>query len=153
MNASQVYRDLSCRGTSCPRCGGYGQRDARTPFRNAVVNFIRSQMMLLKTLVSIALAISVANVATAQTFKERATCKLTNTAANKTLYEGPCKVTQSMSGNNTIFSVKMDKSEPFMFAGVRGQKNWMHGPEETQFTDLPNGGIFRWSNFALVVAE
>jgi hypothetical protein len=40
-----------------------------------------------------------------------------------------------------------------MFAGVRGQKNWMHGPEDTQFTDLPNGGIFRWGDFALVVAE
>jgi hypothetical protein len=109
--------------------------------------------MFLKTLVSIALAISVANGATAQTFKERATCKLTNTAANKTIYEGPCRVTQSMSGDNTIFSVKMGDGEPFMFAGVRGQKKWMHGPEETQFTDAPNGGIFRWSNFVLVVAE
>ncbi len=109
--------------------------------------------MVLKALVGIALVVSVANVATAQTFRETATCKLTNTAANKTLYEGPCRVTQSMSGNNTIFSVKMGDSEPFMFAGVRGQKNWMHGPDETQFTDLPNGGIFRWSNFALVVAE
>jgi len=153
MKAGHDDHDPNCRGTRCPRCGGCGQRETPTPFLNAIVNFKRSQLMLLKTLVSIALAISFANVASAQTFKERATCKLTNTGANKTLYEGPCKVTQSMSGNNTIFSVKMGKSEPFMFAGVRGQKNWMHGPEETQFTDLPNGGIFRWSNFALVVAE
>ena len=109
--------------------------------------------MLLKTLVTFALAISFANTAVAQTFKEKATCKLTNTAADKAVYEGPCVVTQSMSGSNTIFSVKMGDTEPFLFAGVRGQKNWMHGPEETQFTDLPNGGIFRWSNFALVVAE
>ena len=109
--------------------------------------------MLMKTLACVALAASFTTAATAQSFKERATCKLTNTAADKGLYEGPCMVTQSMSGNNTVFSIKMGKSEPFMFAGVRGQKNWMHGAEETQFTDLPNGGIFRWSNFALVVAE
>jgi hypothetical protein len=94
-----------------------------------------------------------AGVAVAQTFKETATCKLTNTAAAKTLYEGSCKVKQSMSGSNTVFSVKMGDSEPFMFAGVRGQKDWMHGAEKTQFTDLPNGGIFRWSTFALVIAE
>ena len=109
--------------------------------------------MYAKTLLAASLALSLASVATAQTFRETATCKLTNTAANRTLYEGSCKVKQSMSGNNTIFSIKMGDSEPFMFAGVRGQKKWMHGPDETQFTDLPNGGIFRWSTFALVVAE
>ena len=47
----------------------------------------------------------------------------------------------------------MGNSEPFLFAGQRGQPNWMHGAEEVQFTDLPNGGIFHWSTFALVVAE
>jgi hypothetical protein len=109
--------------------------------------------MFLKALAGIALVLSLANVASAQTVQERATCKLTNTAANKTIYEGTCKVTQSMSGANTIFSVKMGDAEPFMFAGVRGQRNWMHGPEATQFTDAPNGGIFRWGDFALVVAE
>ncbi|EGV17615.1 hypothetical protein [Thiocapsa marina] len=40
-----------------------------------------------------------------------------------------------------------------MFAGVRGQTNWMHGPDEVQFTDLTNCGIFRWSTFALAIAE
>jgi hypothetical protein len=109
--------------------------------------------MILKMLTGAVLAISLANLATAQTLRETATCKLTNTAASKTLYEGSCRVKQSMSGNNTIFSIKMGDAEPYMFAGVRGQKNWMHGAEDTQFTDLPNGGIFRWSTFALVVAE
>lgn len=109
--------------------------------------------MFPKALAGIALAVFLANVAMAQTFRERATCKLTNTSANKALYEGRCTVTQSMSGANTVFSIKMGSAEPFMFAGVRGQKNWMHGPVETQFTDLPNGGIFRWGDFALVVAE
>jgi hypothetical protein len=104
--------------------------------------------------VAVLLSAVLGGQAVAQTLKESATCKLTNTAASKSLYEGPCKVTQSMSGNNTIFSVKMGhQAEPFMFAGVRGQKDWMHGPEKAQFTDLPNGGIFRWSTFALVVAE
>jgi len=44
-------------------------------------------------------------------------------------------------------------AEPFAFARVRGEKTWMHGPEQVQFTDLPNGGMFRWSHVALVVAE
>jgi hypothetical protein len=36
--------------------------------------------MFLKTLIGVAVAVSLAGVASAQTFKERATCKLTNTA-------------------------------------------------------------------------
>ena len=87
-----------------------------------------------------------AGVAVAQTFSERATCKLTNTQANKTLYEGGCKVTQSMSGKNTIFSVKMGSGEPFMFAGVRGEKldarprrNPVH--RSPQWRDFPLVGL------------
>jgi hypothetical protein len=110
-------------------------------------------MKVMKVLVGVALAMSFASGASAQNLAETATCKLTNTAHSATLYEGSCTVTQSMSGSNTIFSVKMGDAEPFMFAGVRGQTNWMHGPDETQFTDLPNGGIFRWSTFALAIAE
>jgi hypothetical protein len=52
-----------------------------------------------------------------------------------------------------VISIKMGSGEPFMFAGVRGQSNWSKGPDEVQFTDAPGGGIFRWSTFALVVAE
>lgn len=40
-----------------------------------------------------------------------------------------------------------------MFAGVKGQLNWMIGPDRVHFADLPNGGIFHWKTFALVVAE
>lgn len=110
--------------------------------------------MVLKAFVGVAVAMAFASSASAQSFSARATCKLTNTAAQVALYQGPCVVTESKgSGNNTIFSVKMGNTEPFLFAGVKGQKDWMHGPEKTQFTDLPGGGIFRWSNFALVVAE
>ncbi|MBK9986837.1 MAG: hypothetical protein IPP21_07725 [Betaproteobacteria bacterium] len=110
-----------------------------------------------KSAIAAALLLSAAlgGQAVAQTFKETATCKLTNTAASKTLYEGSCVVKQSKSeySNNTIFSIRMGNTEPFMFAGVRGQKEWMHGADQVQFTDLPKGGIFRWSTFALVVAE
>ena len=106
------------------------------------------------TFLAAAVAVSLVGVAGAQTFRETATCKLTNTAVNKSLYEGPCTVKQSQGGgNNTVLTVQMGTGEPFKFAGVRGQRTWMHGPEEVQFTDLPNGGIFRWSTFALVVAE
>lgn len=110
-------------------------------------------MKLMKVFIGVAFAISFASSASAQSFRETATCKLTNTAASKTLYEGSCKVKQSMNGDTTVFKIKMGDSEPFLFAGRRGDKTWMHGPDKVQFTDLPNGGIFRWSNFALVVAE
>jgi hypothetical protein len=65
-------------------------------------------------------------------------------ADSNTLYEGSCKVTESKSGGNT---------EPLIFAGIRGEKSWMTGPNDVVFSDLPNGGIFKWSTFALVVAE
>ena len=110
--------------------------------------------MLLKSLVGVAVAVSFAGSASAQSFSARATCKLTNTAAQVALYEGPCTVTQAAGyGNSTVFSVKLGNTEPFLFAGVKGQKDWMHGPEKVQFTDGAGGGIFRWSNFVLVVAE
>jgi hypothetical protein len=99
------------------------------------------------------LVVVAASPSLAQSISEKATCKLTNTEANKTLYEGACKVTQSQSGANTIFKVKMGSAEPYLFAGQRGNTNWMRGPERVQFTDLPNGAIFRWGSFALVIAE
>lgn len=52
----------------------------------------------------LALAVSPAQ---AQSVTAAATCKLTNTAVSKTLYEGICKVKQSQSGANTIFSITM----------------------------------------------
>lgn len=88
-----------------------------------------------------------------QSVTAAATCKLTNTAVSKTLYEGIFKVKQSQSGANTIFSITMQGGEPFLFAGQRGNPTWMHGPEQVQFTDLPTGGIFSWGSFALVVAQ
>lgn len=111
--------------------------------------------MFKRTLTGLAFGVVLASGAFAQSFSENATCKLTNTAKNAALYEGACTVTQSQSdySDNTIFSIQMGNSEPFLFAGQRGQPNWMHGAEEVQFTDLPNGGIFHWSTFALVVAE
>ena len=109
--------------------------------------------MFIKTLTTLTLGLLLTGGAFAQSFTGAATCKLTNTAENVALYEGACTVTQSESGANTIFDVKMGDSAPFLFAGKRGQTNWMHGPEEVEFTDLPNGGIFRWSNFALAIAQ
>ncbi len=83
---------------------------------------------------------------------ETATCKLTNVAAGKTLYSGKCRVTQEETKYNTVFTIKMGSAEPFKFAGKRGSSEW-YGTEPTHFTDLPNGGIFKWGDFALVVAE
>jgi hypothetical protein len=109
--------------------------------------------MLKTTLTALTLGSLIVSGAFAQSFSESATCKLTNTAENVTLYEGSCRVTQSQSGNNTVFEVKMGDSEPFLFAGQRGQTNWQHGPEAVQFMDVTGGGIFRWGTFALAIAE
>lgn len=106
-----------------------------------------------KWIAGILLAVAATSAANAQSFSASATCKLTNTEVDVALYEGPCTATQSESGANTIFAIKMGNSEPFLFAGVRGNPTWMHGPERVHFTDLPNGGIFHWDTFALVVAE
>lgn len=110
-------------------------------------------MRFIKVFVGFALAISCATTANAQEAKETATCKLTNIAVLKTLYEGSCEVTQSTNGNKTTFSVKMGDTDPFVFTGVRGEKKWMSGSDEVDFMDEPNGGIFRWSTFVLAVAE
>ncbi|MBL8438591.1 MAG: hypothetical protein JNM61_10370 [Zoogloeaceae bacterium] len=133
-------------------CGPEAGRDVETQSQT-FFHRKESCMNFKQMVVGVSVALVFAGGAQAQTFKETATCKLTNTEVDKTLYEGTCKVKQSMSGDNTIFSVKMGHAEPFLFAGKRGSADWMHGPEHVRFTDLPTGGIFKWSHFALVVAE
>lgn len=110
--------------------------------------------MIYRVITGIAAALILGSAASAQTFTGSATCKLTNTAVNASLYEGPCTVQQSEGyGGSTVFAVQMGNTQPFMFAGNRGQDDWQHGPDKVQFIDLPNGGIFHWSTYALVVAE
>jgi hypothetical protein len=88
------------------------------------------------------------------TASEQAVCKLTNTAADRTLFDGDCSVTQKPGyAGSTIFEVHMGQGQAFLFAGKRGDPNWMHGAEKVHFTDLPNGAIFHWGTFALVVRE
>ena len=109
--------------------------------------------MLSKVLFGIAMAVAIGYSASAQSITGSATCKLTNTAEDVAVFEGPCTVTQSETEYSTIFEVKMGSAESFLFAGQKGETDWMHGPEKVHFTDLPNGGIFHWSTFALVVAQ
>ena len=52
-----------------------------------------------------------------------------------------------------IYTVELGASEPFKFATSDCGKTWLHGPEDAQFRDLGKGAIFKWSDFALVVAE
>ncbi len=108
---------------------------------------------MIYTKLLIGAAAAVMFTTSAMAISETATCKLTNVAAGKALYEGKCRVTQEETKYNTVFTIKMGSAEPFLFAGKRGSTAWMHGAEETHFTDLPNGGIFKWGDFALVVAE
>lgn len=81
------------------------------------------------------------------------TCKLTNTAAHAVLFDGDCSVTQTLRANGrSVFEIELGEGAPFVFAGIEGETNWMHGAEQVHFTDLPNGGIFHWSTFAQVIA-
>jgi hypothetical protein len=149
----QLCVDANYRG-SCITLGPGEYRSLRAMNMNDRISSVRDLGSMPSGGTAAQLPGSFVGVAGAQTFRETATCKLTNTEVNKTLHEGPCSVKQAPgSGNITVFTIQMGSAEPFKFAGVRGQRNWMHGAEEAQFTDLPNGGIFRWSTFALVVAE
>ena len=102
---------------------------------------------------AVAITLSSAVSAAGITVGESATCKLTNVAKNVAIYEGKCHVTEEIRGNSIIYTIDVGASEPFKFASGDGGKNWLHGPEDVQFTDLGKGGIFKWSDFALVVAE
>jgi hypothetical protein len=109
--------------------------------------------MSTKRFIAFVLPLMVAASASAQTVTEKATCKLTNTAANKSIYEGPCEVKQTtQSSGTTVVSVKLADAEPFLFAGRLGQPTWQHGGEQTHVSYGVDGGIFKWSTFALVVA-
>ena len=102
---------------------------------------------------AVAITLSSAVSAGGITAGESATCKLTNVAKNVAIYEGKCHVTEELRGNSIIYTIDLGASEPFKFASGDGGKTWLHGPEDVQFTDLGKGGIFKWSDFALSVAE
>jgi hypothetical protein len=112
---------------------------------------MRAYKIFIGTAVAIAFSstVSAAGLAVSET----ATCKLTNVAKEVAIYEGKCRVTEKVHGNSMIYTIDMGGSEPFKFATADGGKTWLHGPEDVQFRDLGKGGIFKWSDFALVVAE
>jgi len=98
--------------------------------------------------VAFASAVSAAGLTASETMR----CKLTNVAKDAALYDGTCTVTQELSGTLNLYTVNMGSAEPFKFATTDG-KTWMHGPDHVQFRDLGKGAIFKWSDFALSVAE
>ena len=113
-------------------------------------------MKLHKILLGMAMTAALATGASAQkeTVQAQMTCKLTNTAAHAAIFEGACLVKQTLRADGrSVFEVDMGSGAPLLFAGIKGQSNWMHGPERVHFTDLPNGGIFHWGTFALVIAD
>jgi hypothetical protein len=67
----------------------------------------RIRPLFSQTLTSLTFAMLLAGAASTQSFAESTTCKLTNTAENVVLFEEPCTVTQSATGANTIFEVRM----------------------------------------------
>ncbi len=111
-------------------------------------------MHISKLFIGTAVAVALTSTVSAAGLKvgETAQCKLTNVAEDAVLYDGTCQVTEEVTSTSTIYTIKMGSSEPFLFASSDGRQ-WMHGPDEVEFRDLGKGAIFKWSNFALAVAE
>jgi len=82
--------------------------------------------------------------------KANGKCKMTNVEAMKVLYDGECKIKESVSSEtgNIIFSITMGSDEPFLFAG-KGD-SWMHGPSKVKFAENGNSATFTWDNFILM---
>jgi len=82
--------------------------------------------------------------------KANGKCKMTNVQAMKVVYDGECKIKQSVSSDsgNTIFTITMGTAEPFLFAG-KGDM-WMHGPSKVKFAENGNSATFTWDNFILM---
>lgn len=68
--------------------------------------------MFSKSLVSAAITCAPVCSAGAQSYSEKAVCKLTNTEVDVAIFDGPCTVTQSESGNNAFLEVQMGAANP-----------------------------------------
>jgi hypothetical protein len=80
-------------------------------------------------------------------------CKLANVDYGRELYNGTCVLKETLSGQTTIFEIRMGSSESFKFATADGGKTWMHGPEQVRFRDRGHQAVFRWVTFRLEVEE
>ena len=84
---------------------------------------------------------------TAQAQKVRATgvCHLANTAAQKVIYNGECRITQEPTNyGSSLITIRMGNADPMLFA-CRNDGNCMHGPTEVRMRDRGNGeASFRW---------
>ena len=85
--------------------------------------------------------------------KERAHCQLTNVDYGRELYNGTCLLKETISGQTTVYDIRMGSGESFKFATSDGSKTWMHGPEKIRYRDRGHTGIFPWGNFRLEVDE
>jgi hypothetical protein len=97
-----------------------------------------------------------ANLAQAQAAikgKTRGHCKLVNVDYGRELFNGTCTIKETISGQSTLFDVRMGSAESFKFATADSGKTWMHGPEQERFRDRGHTAIFRWGNFRLEVDE
>lgn len=83
--------------------------------------------------------------------RERGHCKLANVEVGRELYNGTCRIKQTVNGASTVYEIKMGNTEPYLFAG-HGD-SWMHGPDNVKFRDHGNWGVFRWGDFRLEVHE
>lgn len=80
-------------------------------------------------------------------------CQLTNVSYGRDLYNGSCKIKETINGSKIVFDIKMPAAESFLFATNDGGKTWMHGPEEVRLKDRGHSAVFRWGSFRLEVEE
>jgi hypothetical protein len=85
--------------------------------------------------------------------KTQGHCKLVNVEYGRELYNGTCVLKETLSGQTTIFDIRMGSAESFKFGTSDGGKTWMHGPEQARFRDRGHQAVFRWGTFRLEVEE
>lgn len=83
--------------------------------------------------------------AQAQKLRDTGFCHLANTAAQKVIYNGPCKITQEAKDYGAVISIRMGNADPMLF-GCQKNGTCMKGPTEVRMRDRGNGeASFRWN--------
>lgn len=80
-------------------------------------------------------------------------CRLTNVDYGRDLYNGTCKIKETIDGRRIQFEIKMPHAEAFLFGSDATGQIWMTGPHQVKFRDRGHSAVFRWDSFRLEVEE
>lgn len=83
--------------------------------------------------------------------RDTGVCHLANTAAQKVIYNGECRITQEAKDYGALITVRMGQAAPMLFACQR-DGSCMTGSTRVRMRDRGNGeASFRWEDFRLDV--